>query len=90
MLATSITTTASTVLSDPAPDIKTNVPRGIRIPLIRWFNAATQRIGFVSPIGLRLQMTEMFLEERPYEPGHTQARIVWGIDVTEGQCTVTP
>ena len=87
MLATTITTAATPALSDPAPDVKTNVPRDIRVPLIRWFIAATQRIGFVSPIGLRLQMTEMFLEGRPYEPGQKQARIVWEIDVDEGQCT---
>lgn len=87
MLSTDITTATACTLSDPAPEIKTNIPRDVRIPLIRWFDYITRRVGFVRDVGLRLQMTEMFLNHQPYEAAEKQARIVWEIDVGEGQLT---
>lgn len=66
---------------------KGNIPQDARDALAEWYAGATERQGFAKAIAKRLETTEMSVHDKSEEPGKKEARMVFEIDVKEGQST---
>ncbi|THG97003.1 hypothetical protein EW026_g4925 [Hermanssonia centrifuga] len=64
---------------------KGNVPQSIKDSLAEWYSGAADLHRFAAPIARRLEATEMSVYDKTEEPGKKEAKMVFEIDVTEGE-----
>lgn len=83
-----MTTDSETLLGPTMRSAKGNVPQSIKDSLAEWYSGAAELQRFAAPIARRLEATEMSVYDKTEEPGKKEAKMVFEIDVTEGEYPV--
>ena len=64
---------------------KGNLTAEAKERVVAFYNGATEGASFCRPIAQRLEAVEANLYDKPEEPGKQEVKLVFEIDVTQGQ-----